>query len=267
MSFDLKSQLTIQEGTKKDYFVLDNYCYLNTPLPPVKKIYTIRPKSALGRYYCSGFQGPARGHSSLIAVIVYSSPLRDLCARTKATAGFFKRPASLSERLRLINKNILYVSRLVIDPRYRRLGLADWLWRETLKLQTIPIVESLTPLPVRKDWLESLGFQLFYNKTPDSIRKLKNAFKKAGLSGSCLTIAEVAQKRIDYLLKDEKVRLEHSLHDFLSKYRSHEHAENNIKRTAYILSKIHYPNGYLIWFNPRIKPHPIAEWINQQKTR
>ncbi|GAH92268.1 unnamed protein product, partial [marine sediment metagenome] len=42
MSYDLKSQLNIQEGTKKDYLVLDDYHYLNTPLPPVKKIYTNR---------------------------------------------------------------------------------------------------------------------------------------------------------------------------------------------------------------------------------
>ncbi|GAH28554.1 unnamed protein product, partial [marine sediment metagenome] len=132
---------------------------------------------------------------------------------------------------------------------------------------TIPIVESLTPLPVRKEWLESLGFQLFYNRTPDTIRKLKNAFRKAGLSGSCLTIAEVAQKRIDCLVKDERIKLDRSLHDFLSKYRGHEHSENDVKRTAYILSKIPYPNGYLIWFNPRIKPHPVTDWINRQKTR
>lgn len=265
MQFDLKSQLTIAEGAKKDYLVLDDYHYLNTPLPPVKKIYTIRPRPAAEREYCRGFQGPAHGHASLIAVIVYSSPLRDLRSRTKATAGFFKQPSTLSERLKLINKNILYVSRLVVDPRYRRLGLADWLWRETLKLQTVPVVESLTTLPVRKDWLESLGFELYYSPTPSSIRKLKNAFKKAGLTGSCLSMAEVAQKRIDCLLKDDRVKLERSLHDFLSKYRHREHMENGVKRMVYVLSKIPYPNGYLIWFNPRTSPHPVAEWINREK--
>lgn len=263
--YDLKSQLTIQEGTKRDYLVLNDYHYLNTPLPPIKKIYTIRPKPATEHWYCSGFQGPAYGHASLIAVIVYTSPLRDLRARTVATSGFFKQPATLSERLRLINKNILYVSRLVVDPRYRRLGLADWLWRETLKLQTIPIVESLTPVPVRTSWLESLGFQLYYSQTPAPIRKLKNAFKKAHITGSCLSIPEVAQRRVRCLLKDERIQLDRSLHDFLSKYRHREHMDKDLKRMIFILSKIPYPNGYLIWFNPKIKPHPVIEWINQRK--
>lgn len=264
MDSNLKNQLTIQEGTKRDYLVLDDYHYLNTPLPPIKKIYTIRPRPATERWYCKGFQGPAYGHASLIAVIVYSSPLRDLRARTKATCGFFKQPASLSDQLKLINENILYVSRLVVDPRYRKLGLADWLWRETLKIQTIPIVESMTPLPVRKNWLERLGFQLHYNPTPQSIRKLKKAFEKAKLNQKCWNSPEIAQKRIDSLLKDDKIKLDRSLHHFLSNYRHREHMPDDIKRITFILSKIPYPNGYLIWFNPYINHNPVIDWVNNQ---
>lgn len=267
MTYDLKSQLSIEEGTKKDYFVLDQFHCLNTPLPPVKKIYTIRPRPATERWYCKGFQGPAYGHADLIGVIVYSSPLRDLRARTKATDGYFKRPTTTSEQLRLLNKNVLYVSRLVLDPRYRRLGLADWLWRETLKLQTVPIVESMTPLPVRKEWLESLGFKIYYNPTPQSIRKLKKAFAKAKINPKCWNCAEIAQRRIDALVHDDKVKLDRSLHHFLSNYRQHEHDPNSIKRTMYILGKLPYPNGYLIWFNPYIDYNPVLDWIHKRTQR
>lgn len=266
MNPGLKNQLIIARGTLKDYLVLDDYHYLNTPLPPHKYIYTVRPRPANPRTTVTGFNGPAHGHASLVAVIVYSTPLRDLKARTTATASYFKQPTTLKERLELINKNILYVSRLVVDPRYRRLGIADWLWRETLKLQTVPVVESLTMLPVRKDWLESLGFSLYYSPTPQSIRRLKKAFKKAHLTGSCLKIPQVAQKRIDALLTDEKIKLERSLHDFLHQYRSHEHMPDSIERTAYILSKLPYPNAYLIWLNPHLEQNPITEWINKRKS-
>lgn len=261
MTFDLKSQLTIQKGTISDYKVLDRFHYLNTPLPPVKAIYTICPKPVTDRNYCSGFQGPNYGHAALIAVIVYSAPLRDLKARTTATGGFFKQPKTLSERLKLINKHALYVSRLVVLPSYRHLGLADWLWRETLKLQTVSIVESLTPLPVNEKWLKSLGFQIFYSPTPESIRRLKNAFRKARISEKCYTVPQIAQNRIDALNNDDRIRLDRSLHDFLSKYRAHEHDESGIKRTIYILSKLPYPNGYLIWFNPYLKHNPVLDWI------
>lgn len=244
--------------------VLKNYHYLNTPLPPHKYIYTIRPKKADPRETLSGFSGPAYGHASLIGVIVYSTPLRDLQARTKATRGYFKQPATMSERLKLLNKNVLYVSRLVMDPRYRRLGLADWLWRETLQLQTVPMVESLTPLPMRKEWLKSLGFELFYNRTPDSIRKVKNALTKAHITGSALSVPQISQKRIDCLLSDERIKLEHSLHEFLSKYRSHEHMPKDLQRMMFILSKIPYPNGYLIWLNPHIDYNPVRNWIEGQ---
>lgn len=267
MTFDIKSQLTIQTGTVRDYRVLDDFHYLNTPLPPVKKIYTIRPKPALERWYCKGFTGPAYGHASLIAVIVYSTPLRDLITRTKATSGYFKQPETLSERLKLLNKEALYVSRLVVLPSYRHLGLADWLWRETLKLQTVSMIETMTPLPVNKEWLTSLGFQVHYSPTPQSIRRLKNAFRKARISEKCFTVPQIAQQRIDALLDDERVKLDRSLHDFLHNYRAHEHDEPGIKRTTYILGKLPYPNGYLVWFNPYIENNPVLTWINEQKTR
>lgn len=266
MTYNLKSQLTIQEGTKKEYDLLDRFCYLNTPLPPTKKIYVIRSKLATERDYCAGFRGPRYGHAELIGVIVYSTPLRDLKSRTAATDGFFKQPKSLSDRLKLLNEHVLYVSRLIILPSYHRLGLADWLWRETLKLQTVSVVESLTPMPVNEKWLTSLGFQIFYNPTPDSIRKLKNAFRKAKVSEKCFNVPAIAQERIDALVGDEKVKLDRSLHDFISKYRAHEHDDNGVKRTTYILSKIPYPNGYLIWFNPHIDRNPVLDWINEQKT-
>lgn len=266
MTYDLKSQLTIKVGTKLDYFLLDRYHCLNTPLPPVKKVYVIRAKRCAEYHWCKNYDWHGYGHAELIGVIVYSTPLRDLRARTKATAGFFKQPKSLSDRLRLINKHISYVSRLVILPSYRLRGLGDWLWRETLKLQTTSVVESLTTMPVNEKWLNLLGFQVSYQPDPDSIRKLRNAFRRAHISDKCLTIPQIAQKRVDALLGDEKVKLERSIHDFMSKYRAREHMPNDIKRMTYILSKIPYPNGYLIWFNPYLDHNPVLDWINEQKT-
>lgn len=263
----LKNELTIQRGTLKEYKVLEDFCYLNTSIPLCKYVYTVRPKPLDPRTHCRGFSGPAGGHASLIAVIIYSMPMRDLKARTTATAGFFKQTSSLSERLHLLNKHVLYVSRLVVDPRYRQLGIADWLWRETLKVQTVSMVESLTPLPVREDWLKSMGFRIYYSPTPQSLRKLKKAFAKAHLTGSCLTVAEVAQKRINALASDKMVKLDRSLHHFLSNYKSHEHDTNSLERTRYILSKLPYPNGYLVWFNTHIDDNPVLDWVTARKVK
>lgn len=256
MTYDLKSQLIIQEGTKKDYFVLDSYHYLNTPLPPLKKVYTIRPRPTIRHH-----------HASLIAVIVYSAPIRDLRARTAATEGFFKQPETLSDRLKLLNRNVLYICRVIVLPNYRRLGLASWLLLETLKKQTVPIVESLTPTPVNERWFNRLGFQVYYNRTPDPIRKLKKAFQKADISEKSYAVPWAVHRRINALSDDARFKLNRSLHDFLSKYRSHEHDEPGLKRTTYILSKLPYPNGYLLWFNPHIETNPVLDWINEQKSR
>ena len=209
----------------------------------------------------------ARGHHAYtIGVIVYSCPFRDLKARTIATKSFFRQPFGTEAKLKLINQNIQYVSRLIIDPGYRHQGLADWLWSETLSRQTIPMIETLTTTPIRAAWLKRLGFRIYMNPPPNSIRKIKKAMHKAHLSGSALEIAEVAQKRIDRLLKDPKIKLDRSIHHFLSNFRNREHMTDGIERTMFVLSKIPYPNIYLVWFNPHIEQNPILKWIQRKST-
>jgi len=264
--FSLKDELTIVSTTREDYNRMDIFNRLNTKLPPVKYIYAIKPKYLFDGSYNKKTDFPAAQHVETIGVIVYSMPLRDLKTRTTATRAYFKRPSTLSEQMKLLNRECLYVSRLIIDPRYAGQGLATWLWSETLKEQTVPMVESFSFIPVPQKWLEKLGFRVFLNPAPTSIRRLRKALKKAHITGSLLDIPKAAQERIDKLCSSDYVKLDRSLHHFLSNYKTHEHDQNSIERTLYILSKLSYPNRYLLWLIPHIKYKPVRNWFDNQHT-
>jgi predicted GNAT family N-acyltransferase len=60
-------------------------------------------------------------------------------------------------RLSLINKNVVCITRVIIDPRFRGLGLASRLVRETMGQMGRPIVESAAVMGHVNPFFEKAG--------------------------------------------------------------------------------------------------------------
>ena len=83
-----------------------------------------------------------RSGSETIGVIVYTMPSAALELRNIATGNAFV-GLGRATQLSLINKNIRCIGRVIIEPRFRGLGLAGRLVRETMPQVNVPIVEAL----------------------------------------------------------------------------------------------------------------------------
>lgn len=232
----LKKDLHITKATWKDFLLLAHYHYIQTHPPPYDSIYKICDKVADRRKY-----------PDPVAVILFSFPVPHIKARNRATDNFFTRPKGRHRQLVLINKYIRYISRVIVDPRYRRLHLATWLIKHTLKLQTKPIIETITPIDFTNRMFINCGFKLYLNPAPTRHRRFLDDLAECGISGDMLRHPTIVQKRIDSLPDEKQEHLYFRLKRFLMQYSSAQKEFWQPVSIAYALTKLSYPQAYLIF--------------------
>ena len=113
--------LEIVEGRLEDYKRLSRFHYRGSWPGACWCVYVIKERKG-GRLGLDG---------SICGVIVYSMPSMGLELRNVATGNVFS-GFDRGTRLSLINNNIRCISRVIIEPRFRGLGLASRLVRETM---------------------------------------------------------------------------------------------------------------------------------------
>ena len=236
----LIDKLEVIPGNLSDYLKLAEYHYLPTKLRKFTQIFKVSP---IYKY-----------HKTLpdpIAVNVYALPMPDIRGRTAATSGFFHTPANRSDRMKLVNKYIRYAARLIVDPRFRKRGIADWLLKESHERLDIPIIEAITPIDFTNDLLKRHGFQLHYVAAPTFYRRFNNVICNLGLTPDLTLLPSVLHGRIESLPPDSREQFERSLLDFMYHFRHKRFMPPGLDRAKFILSKIPYPHAYSIWFNPK----------------
>lgn len=229
------TQIEFDRGTIKDYNILAPYHYLKSPLGPRKAIFIIKPKLPRGKHL-----------PRPIGVCVICCPVPNLKARTKAIGHLLPPFNETTDRFRFINQNILYLARLIIDPRFRRLGLATWLHNNVCGELSDYMLETQTPIDFTNKMLIESGFTLYHTPAPDYYTRFKNALANAGITGSTLKIPKVAHERITHLPPAESNVLEYEIQRFIQNFKKRQHMEHSQERTLFFLRKIDYPEAYLI---------------------
>ena len=147
--------LRIEEGTTKDYSALSEFHYRNihAHVAPIKT-FVIR-----------------RGDNEPIGAIVYSYPPPQ-CFGRKQTFG---RALPISE----LNQKVAAISRVVLHPKYRSIGLGARLVRETLPLCGRPYVETMAVMAQYNPFFEKAGMKRIAERQPDktiiqAIKSLEN---------------------------------------------------------------------------------------------
>jgi GNAT superfamily N-acetyltransferase len=235
----ITNRLCVCEGTQQDYFALARYHYEPQLAFPPTMVFKV---VGINQYY-HHFPDP-------VAVLVLSPPLPYLKARNKATVNFFHQHASHADNLSVLNNYILYLSRLIVDPRYLRKGIATYLLKETLQRLTIPIVETLTPIDFTNRMYTKQGFELYYTPSPPKFTRLMQAFADTGLDVHDVTCHQLIDMRLEHLPPHRRLWIEKEIAVFLSGFRNAARFKPSPARTKFILSKVPPPQAYLIWFNP-----------------
>lgn len=235
-------KLEIVPGSFEDYKRLAHYHYRDSRLTAYAEIFAIRPIETL-----VGNSG-----TETVGVIVYTMPVPSLELRNVATgnlfAGFDK-----ATQLALINKNIRCISRVIIEPRFRSLGLASKLVRETIGEMNVPIIEAMAVMGIVNPFFEKAGMTAYTAKTPARCVQLAEALSIVGIEKDILIDPQKVQQKLDELKRQRADLIELEIKRFLQSYGRRRNMPAGAERTRYILSKLTFRPLYYVWFNPDLE--------------
>ena len=233
--------LRIERGCIEDYKRLARYHYRGGGAGAYTSIFTIRP---------SRIRGAQLGDEP-IGVIVYGLPSAGSELRNIATGNIFA-GFDNSTRLGLINKNIRCIRRVVIEPRFRGLGLASRLVRETLPEAGVPIVEAMAVMGLVNPFFEKAGMKPYKAGMPERCMRLVEALSLVGIEEDELIDAEKVQEKLDKLERREVEFIEEEIGRFLQSY-GKRRSRPGLERTRFLLSKLTDRPVYYAWFNKEME--------------
>ncbi len=230
-------KLQIVRGCLDDYKKLARFHYRDSRPGAYTAIFIIRPDKGISK--------------EPVGVIVYAMPSAGAELRNVATDGLF---AGFDNRTRLglINKNIRCISRVVIEPRFRGLGLASRLVCETMPKMDVPIIEAMAVMGMVNPFFEKAGMKAYAANMPVRCIQLVEAFSKVGIEEEELIDAEMVQRKIESLKQAEREFIESEIGHFLQSYGERRYEKAGLERTGFVLSKLTFRPVYYIWFNEKM---------------
>ena len=159
----------IEEGTYRDYKQLAEFHYRSRASPYPRKIFTLK-----------------RG-SELCGVIVYNHPPMNVKGRSLVWKGSFDR----------LRSELSTISRVIVHPKYRSIGLGQKLVRETLPLAGTPYVETVAVMAKYNPFFEKAGMRRILVTEPDpKLKGLMKRLEKLGFNPALMPSIEYDLKKV-----------------------------------------------------------------------
>jgi hypothetical protein len=235
-------KLRIVPGSRDDYEALAHYHYRDSRLGPFAAIFALKPDSMWA----------ATLGVKTVGVIVYTMPCPRVELRSIATGNLFA-GFDRATQLALLNKNVRCIGRVIIEPRFRALGLACRLVCETMPKINVPIVEAMAVMGLVNPFFEKAGMKAFAAKMPTRCVQLIEAFSMVGIERQELIDPQKVQRRLDRLSAAGAEFIELEVKQFLQSYGRRRDSDAGLERTRYVLSKLTARPVYYIWFNPELE--------------
>jgi GNAT superfamily N-acetyltransferase len=230
--------LRIERGSVDDYKKLSRYHYLAEKLGPFSDIFVLRCN---GRLWLES-------HTEVVGVIVYTMPSCGLELRNIATGGMFI-GLDRKTKMSVINEYVRCIGRVIVEPRFRGLGLARRMVRETVALVGVPIVEALAVMGFVHPFFEKAGMKEY--RGPESRRcvQIKEALSLVGIEEDELIDAEYVNRKIELLGREAREFVDLQMLEFLRGYGKRRNEKNGYERTRFVLSRMNFRPVYYIWLN------------------
>lgn len=185
----LIKEMRIEEGTIEDWKKLAIFHYRSHRIPASREIFRLR-----------------RGEE-LCGVIVYSYP---------PLTCFGRRYVLPKMTLKELNENLSTISRVVIHPKYRGIGLGQKLVRETLPLIGTRFVEMIAVMAKYNPFAEKAGMKkIVERKSPSEVMEIIEVLHETGFNVSLLSCEKYVIEKLKSLNED-KIEL---LRRLFSRYR------------------------------------------------
>ncbi|MEM2939195.1 MAG: ATP-binding cassette domain-containing protein [Candidatus Bathyarchaeia archaeon] len=173
----LTEEMHVEEGSMEDWRALAEYHYRSHKVVAPRKIFRLMRSD------------------ELCGVIVYAYP-PPVCFGRKLVL-----PKMTQKEL---NEKLSTISRVVIHPKYRSIGLGTRLVRETLPLAGTPYVEMLAVMARYNPFAEKAGMlRVAERKPPKQAAEIMEALRRTGFNIHLLTSEKYVINRLKMLNKDE----------------------------------------------------------------
>ncbi len=179
-------EMRIEEGSKEDYKKLSVFHYRSTRAPATLKIFKLMRKD------------------EVVGVIVYSYPPPTVKGRKEALGKVLP--------IREANEKLATITRVVIHPKYRSIGLGVKLVRDTLPLVGRPYIEAIAVMAKYNPFFEKAGMRkVAVRKTGKSIKEAIEDLEKIGFKRYLLTSVKANRKVLEGLSEGEKEKVKQIL--------------------------------------------------------
>ena len=234
----IMGQISLQKAIFEDYIELGQFHYINDKPSFFTSLYKLV------------FQ------QKIIGIIVYSSPFLRISLRNRAL------PRYRSANPQTVNRDIVRISRVIIHPKFRGIGLGKKLVKETIPLTKAKVVEVVAAMGIYNPFFEKAGMTYVGNlPIPREGRRLIKTIKELGGVPALMHSQIERIKFIEGLSTGEKNRLTDAL---IKSYESHQRqfgrGINEAKRMfrefahfgleTLLKNMIPVERAYLYWINP-----------------
>jgi GNAT superfamily N-acetyltransferase len=232
--------LVIEKASREAYEKLSGWHYRGRRIGPYTAIYGAREK----------------GSRQWAGVIVYGMPQIGNESRAKAMvrisqesdgAGIWSAGSGLAERIRWLNANVRCILRVIVDPRYRGIGLGVRLVRETLGLVGVPVIEALAVMGEVNPFFERAGMMRFDGKVPTRCLRMTEAFELVGIGRERLIDPRTVHGELEALPPTVRLFIEAEMRLFLKPYVKKRNMSHSFERTRFILSRLGARPVYYIY--------------------
>lgn len=260
----LHRELEIVPGDMNDYERLAPYHYRADRPAVISGVFVAkRRRSHRGPCDRAGFLAgdapitalrlPRRvGNRGAAGVIVYAMPNPRLELRGVATNHRFAGLDRQTE-LALLNRHVRCIARVIIEPHFRGMGLAQRLVRETMPRLNVPIIEALGVMPLVNPFLEKAGMKVFPPRVPVEHVALLEALSAVGIEENHLVDPDAVQAKLDRLAGPATDFVEAHIRHFLKSHGTRRAMPAGLERTRYLLGKLAHRPAYYIWFHPDLE--------------
>lgn len=230
--------IKLLDAKRSDLQQLSEYHYCGDSIGPLSHLYKLVDDHPVRRLSVP-----------IVGIIAYGPSSANLAIRNKATGGFFSglpRAAGL-ERL---NDHMRCLRRIIIDPRYRGLGLAARLVRDTLEQVGTPMIEAQSILGRFHPFFQRAGMRPFEPDPDIKSERMLAALETAGINPDRLQDSGSVHQMIESLPQPERMFVVSEMQAFVEKFGSKRLLGHSIERTGFIVSKLLSRPLYYLWVRP-----------------
>ncbi len=199
----LVAGVRVEAGRLEDWYALAGLHYRSHLIGGVAKIFVLRYSEEHGSASRTVAPENNKGQGELIGVIAYSYPAVALAARNRALAPLVARLPARG-RARFWNAHLRTISRVVLEPNWRGLGLAARLVRETLPQAGTPYVEALAAMARVHPFFAQAGMTEYDAPPPPQSERLREALAAAGLGRADARSAAALVAAVNALAEEER---------------------------------------------------------------